>query len=65
MPQDGAALFNDDDDIEMPSIKSRRSRHGSSSEASHPPTSESEGIFDANDDDDDEDEFPAQVSTSY
>ena len=65
MPWDAAALFNDNDDIEMASIKSRCSRHGSSSEASRPPTSESEGIFDANDDDDNEDEFLAQVSTSY
>ena len=66
MPQDPATLFDDDDndDIEMASIKSRRSRHGSSSEASRPPTSESEGVFDVNEDNDDDDEFPAHVSTS-
>jgi hypothetical protein len=65
MPQDPAALFDDDnDDIEMASIKSRRSRYRSSSEASRPPTSESEGAFDVHTDDDDDDELPAQVSTS-
>lgn len=66
MPQDAASLFDvdNDDDIEMASIKSHRNRHGSSSEASRPPTSESEGVFDANDDDDDDDQFPARVSTS-
>jgi len=68
MPQDAASLFDveNDDDIEMASIKSHHNRHGSSSEPSRPPTSESEGVFDANDDDDDDDddEFPARVSTS-
>jgi len=64
MPQDAATLFDEDDhDIEIASIKSRCSQHGSSSEASRPPTSESEGVFDVNEDDDD-DEFPAHVSTS-
>jgi len=67
MPRDPAALFDgDDDDVEMASIKSHRSRHGSSSEASRPPTSESEAVFDVKDDNDadSDDEFPARVSPS-
>jgi hypothetical protein len=65
MPQDAATLFDEDDnDIEMASIKSRRSRYGSHSEASRPPTSESEGFFDINEENDDDDEFPDQVSIS-
>lgn len=64
MPWDAASLFDDDndDDIEMASIKSRHSRHGSSSEASRPPTSKSEGVFDVNDDNDNDNEFLPQVS---
>jgi len=66
MPQDAASLFDieNDDDIEMASIKSHHNRHGSSLEPSCPPTSESEGVFDANDDNDNDNEFPARVSTS-
>jgi hypothetical protein len=65
MPQDVATLFDNDDDVVIASsIKSRRSRHGSSSDASRPPTSESEGVFDANEDNEDDDEFPAHISTS-
>ncbi|KIM47377.1 hypothetical protein M413DRAFT_22059 [Hebeloma cylindrosporum] len=66
MPRDAATLFDDDDDdVEMASIKSNasRSRNRSSSEASRPPTSESEGLFDVTDNDDD-DELPANISAS-
>ena len=64
MPQDPATLFDDDNNIEIASIKSHCSRHGASSEASRPPTSESEGVFDVDEDNEDDDEFPAHISTS-
>lgn len=64
MPQDVAALFDDDNDVGIASIKSHCNWHGSSSEASHPPTSESESVFDANNDNDDDEEFPVYVLTS-
>ena len=67
MPQDVATLFDNDDNVIIASsIKSRHtgSRHGSSSEASRPPTSESEGVFDANEDNEDNNEFPVHISTS-
>ena len=67
MPWDLATLFDDDNDndIEMASIESHRNWHGSSSEASRPPMSELEGVFDANDDEDDDEEFPAHVSIVF
>jgi len=71
MPQDAtdaAALFENDNDVEIASSRSHRSRRDSSSEASRPPTSESEGMFDDPGDsgeeevDDDDEDFPRQVS---
>jgi hypothetical protein len=41
------SLFDDDQDVEIASIRSHRSRgYSASSGASRPPTSESDGIFD-------------------
>lgn len=54
VPHDPATLFDFDDGVEMAS--SWHSRQ-TSSEASRPPTSESEGMFD-NQDESDEDEEP-------
>jgi hypothetical protein len=54
VPRDPSTLFDDDDGVEMAS--SWHSRQ-TSSEASRPPTSESEGMFD-NQDESDEDEEP-------
>ena len=64
MPQDMAALFDDDNNVEIASIKSHCNQHGSSSEALCPPTSEPEGVFDANNDNDNDKEFPVYVLTS-
>jgi hypothetical protein len=74
MPRDTdrqvASLFDDDNDLEIAATKSDRSRRGSSSEASRPPTSESEGMFDdmagdsGKEEVDNDDNFPAHVSTS-
>lgn len=43
---DAANLFDDNVDVEIASMRSQHSRRVSSSEASRPPTSESEGMFD-------------------
>lgn len=70
MPQDAAdasSLFENDNDVEIASSRSHRSRRDSSSEASRPPTSESEGMFDdprdSGEEEVDEDgDFPRHVS---
>ncbi|PPR00388.1 hypothetical protein CVT26_009669 [Gymnopilus dilepis] len=63
-PQDPAGLFDNDDGVEMASIRSGLS----SSEVSRPPTSESEGMFDGlhdqDDDDDEEEEAPRKRRAS-
>ena len=41
------SLFDDDQDVEIASTKSHRSRRSASSGASQPATSESDGIFDS------------------
>ena len=63
------SLFDNDEDVEIASTRSCRSRHYSaSSGASQPPTSESEGMFDGrygedgDDDEDDAKELPARTS---
>ena len=72
MPQDVAdasSLFENDNNVEIASSRSHRSRQDSSSEASRPPTSDSEGMFDNPGDSgeeevDDNDDFPRRVSVS-
>jgi hypothetical protein len=75
MPQDtdAANLFDDDVDVEIASIRSQRSRHVSTSEASRPPTSDSEGMFDHSqrgnssgeeDLDNDSEDLPVNISIS-
>ena len=49
MPQDiadASSLFENDNNVEIASSRSRCSRQDSSLEASRPPTSDSEGMFD-------------------
>ena len=74
MPQaadhDAASLFDNDNNVEIATTKSDRSRRGSSSEASRPPTSEFKGMFDdAGDSGEEEidvdDTLPPHVSETY
>ncbi|KAF8808311.1 hypothetical protein BYT27DRAFT_7241718 [Phlegmacium glaucopus] len=72
MPQDAAdpaLLFDNDNGVKIASSRSHRSRGDSSSEASQPPTSESEGMFDdpgnsGEEEVDDDSNFPRHVSVS-
>ena len=72
MPQDvvdASSLFKNDNNVEIASSRSRRSQQDSSSEASRPLTSDSEGMFDDPGDSgeeevDDDDDFPQCVSVS-
>lgn len=66
-----AASFDHVNDVEIgTTTKSDRSRRGSSSEASRPPTSESEGMFDdivgdsGEEEVDNDDDFPSHLSVS-
>lgn len=71
MPKDVSTLFDDDEDVEIASTRSHRSRrYSASSGASRPITSESEGMFDSQygmnedevDEEDDAEELPARMS---
>ncbi|KAF8803277.1 hypothetical protein BYT27DRAFT_7260312, partial [Phlegmacium glaucopus] len=64
-----ASLFDDDNDVEITTTKSDCSQQWSSSDASRPPTSESEGMFDDRGDSgegeaDDDDDLPQHIFTS-